>query len=286
MAWTGVQKAPLQKSEKLGAPEGLWIKCNHCKSVIYRRDFEVNQCVCTVCNYHYPIAAIDRLGFFLDPNSFNEMDIDLVSTDPLSFSDTKSYKERLASTQKHLGMKDALVSGEGILEGMPVQVAAMDFRFMGGSMGAVVGEKIARTFLRAVEKRQPAIVFSSSGGARMQEGIVSLMQMAKTCAALSRMRDRGIPMVSVMAHPTTGGVAASYAMLGDINVAEPAALIGFAGPRVIRQTIGQELPEGFQKSEFLMDHGMLDLILHRDTMREKISQILRIVLNSRKLSHA
>jgi acetyl-CoA carboxylase carboxyl transferase subunit beta len=157
---------------------------------------------------------------------------------------------------------------------------------MGGSMGAVVGEKIARTFLRAVEKRQPAIVFSSSGGARMQEGIVSLMQMAKTCAALSRMRDQGIPMVSVMAHPTTGGVAASYAMLGDINVAEPAALIGFAGPRVIRQTIGQELPEGFQKSEFLMDHGMLDLILHRDTMREKISQILRIVLNSRKLAHA
>ena len=183
----------------------------------------------------------------------------------------------MKATQNHLGIQDALISGEGLLEGIPVQVAAMDFRFMGGSMGAVVGEKISRAFARAVAKNQPAVVFSSSGGARMQEGIVSLMQMAKTCAALSLMRDKGVPMISVMTHPTTGGVAASYAMLGDINVAEPGALIGFAGPRVIRQTIGQELPEGFQRSEFLMEHGMLDLILHRDSMRGKISQILRMI---------
>lgn len=277
MAWNSIQKAPLNKSEKLGAPDGLWIKCNNCKGVIYRKDFEANQCVCTLCEYHYPIAAALRIKFFLDPDSFVELDSNLVSTDPLNFSDTKPYKERLKATQKHLGIKDALISGEGLLEGIPVQIAAMDFRFMGGSMGAVVGEKIARTFARAVQKKQPAIIFSSSGGARMQEGIVSLMQMAKTCAALSLMRDKGVPMVSVMTHPTTGGVAASYAMLGDINVAEPGALIGFAGPRVIRQTIGQELPEGFQTSEFLMEHGMLDLILHRDSLRGKISQILRMI---------
>jgi len=279
MAWTNVQKAPLQKSERLGAPDGLWLKCNQCRGVIYRKDFEANQCVCTKCQHHYPIASGARISFFLDKDSFKEFDADLESTDPLEFADTKSYKDRLRAAQKHLGLKDAMVSGEGLLEGIPVQVAVMDFRFMGGSMGAVVGEKIARCFLRAIEKKQPAIVFSSSGGARMHEGIVSLMQMAKTCAALARMREHGVPMISVLTHPTTGGVAASYAMLGDVNVAEPGALIGFAGPRVIRQTIGQELPEGFQRSEFLMEHGMVDLILHRDTMRSRLSQILRIIMN-------
>lgn len=280
MAWGEIEKAPLQKSQKLGAPDGLWIKCQKCRSVIYRFDFEENQNVCTKCLHHYPIDPLKRMEKFLDKDSFDEFDQDLQSPDPLEFFDSKSYKARLEATQKKTSRKDAIITGHGKLKGQPVLVGVMDFGFMGGSMGSVVGEKIARMLLKAVELRVPAIMFSSSGGARMQEGILSLMQMGKTCTALAKCKENGIPFISVLTHPTTGGVAASYAMLGDINIGEPGALIGFAGPRVIRQTIGEELPKDFQTSEYLLEHGMLDMISHRDSLREDISRILKILCSN------
>ena len=218
-----------------------------------------------------------RLTRFLDPGTFVELDQSLSSNDPLEFKDVKPYKKRLQDTQKKLGRYDAFTSGEGFLHGRKVQVGSFDFAFMGGSMGSVVGEKVARVFRRGIENKEPCIVFSSSGGARMQEGILSLMQMAKTCAVLGELRSEGIPYISVLTHPTTGGVAASFAMLGDINIGEPKALIGFAGPRVIQQTIREELPPGFQRSEYLLEHGMLDMICHRKDLRAQISQILDII---------
>lgn len=277
MAWLKVEKAPLTKSERKDAPNGLWRLCSECNEVVFTRDFEANQNVCPKCNHHFAIAAMDRILHFLDPESFVEYDADLRSTDPLKFKDSKAYADRLEETIKKTGRKDALISGEGYLHKRPIQLAVFDFHFMGGSMGSVVGEKIARTILRGMEKSQPVVIFSASGGARMQEGILSLMQMGKTCAALSLLKDKGIPLISVMTNPTTGGVAASYAMLGDVNIGEPGALIGFAGPRVIQQTIGQSLPEGFQRSEYLLEHGMLDLICHRDTLRDRIADILSIL---------
>lgn len=278
MAWLHREAAPLSQGQRIDTPDGLWTRCDQCTEVIYRKDFEANQNVCPKCQHHYPQPAYERIARFFDPHSFTEYDINLSSNDPLQFVDKAPYRDRLAAVQKNLKRMDALISGRGLLMGRPVHIGVFDFQFMGGSMGSVVGEKIKRVFERALAAKEPAIIVSSSGGARMHEGILSLMQMAKTCAALAKLRDGGVPFISILTHPTTGGVAASFAMLGDVNIAEPGALIGFAGPRVIQQTIGQELPKGFQRSEFLLDHGMLDMICHRDSLRPQIAKILGILL--------
>jgi acetyl-CoA carboxylase carboxyl transferase subunit beta len=277
VAWLNREKAPLTKGQRTDTPEGLWERCAKCSEIILRREFTANQNVCPKCHHHFYLSAMERIHHMLDPQSFTEYDKDLCSTDPLVFSDGKAYRDRLVDAYKRFGHYDAFFSGRGMLDGRPVLIGVFEFQFMGGSMGSVVGEKIARIFLRAAETREPAIVFSSSGGARMQEGILSLMQMAKTCAALARMREASVPFISVLTHPTTGGVAASFAMLGDVNIAEPNALIGFAGPRVIQQTIREKLPEGFQKSEYLLEHGMIDMICTRDNLRPMITRILSIL---------
>lgn len=279
MAWLNREKAPLTRSDKrTDTPDGLWERCTKCSEIVLKRDFASNQNVCPKCQHHFPVPPLERLRHFLDPNTFVEHDKNLCSTDPLRFVDSKPYKTRLAELHKRTGQYDAFFAGRGELFKRGVQIGAFDFQFMGGSMGAVVGEKIARLYLRAAERREPAVIFSSSGGARMQEGILSLMQMAKTCAALAKLREAGVPFVSVLTHPTTGGVAASFAMLGDINIGEPDALIGFAGPRVIQQTIREKLPEGFQRSEYLLDHGMLDMICHRDALRPTIAKLLDVLM--------
>ncbi len=277
MAWLTREKAPLLKSQKSDAPTGLWLKCKHCAEIIFRKEFEDNMHVCPKCQHHFPLPAVKRVQQLLDPNTFEEFDSSLASKDPLKFEDTKAYSDRLATMKKILGRNDAFLSGKGLMFGRPVHLGVFDFEFIGGSMGSVVGEKIKRLMLSAAEKREPLLIVSSSGGARMQEGIISLMQMAKTCAALTFLKDRGVPFISILADPTTGGVAASYAMLGDVNIGEPGAIIGFAGPRVIEQTIRQKLPEGFQRSEYLLEHGMLDLICHREILRPKIYQLLDIL---------
>lgn len=277
MAWLNREKAPMLKGQRTDTPDGLWERCSKCSEIILREEFAGNQHVCPKCNHHYYIPAMTRIKHFLDPDSFVEHDKDLISTDPLKFSDTKAYDKRLKDLFTRTGKYDAIITGSGLLCGLNVQIGVFDFEFLGGSMGSVVGEKIARLYLRSAEMRQPAIIFSSSGGARMQEGILSLMQMAKTCAALARLREAGVPFISVLTHPTTGGVAASFATLGDVNIGEPDALIGFAGPRVIQQTIREKLPEGFQRSEYLLEHGMLDMICHRDALRPTISRTLHIL---------
>ena len=257
--------------------QGLWAKCDECNEILYRQEIEKNLNVCPACAYHMPWPSRTRLAGLLDEGTFEEFDGDLEPLDPLGFADSRKYKDRLRMTKKSLGESDAFVSGLGRIEGHAVSVGCFTFEFMGGSMGSVVGEKVARLFERAHDKKVPAIVFSASGGARMQEGIFSLMQMAKTSAAIARFRGVHKPYVSVMLHPTTGGVAASFAWLGDVILAEPKALIGFAGPRVIEQTIRQMLPEGFQRSEFLVKHGMIDAIVHRKEMRERLAQLLGLL---------
>jgi acetyl-CoA carboxylase carboxyl transferase subunit beta len=238
------------------------------------RGIHENHEVCPSCNHHYPLSAESWTELVLDPGSFEELDTGLVSADPLQFNDARPYPERVKATRKKTGVDDAMLVGRGALGGRPLQFGSFIFRFMGGSMGSVVGEKITRMFERAADEKTPAVLLSSSGGARMQEGALSLMQMAKTVAALGRVRAAGVPFVSVLLHPTTGGVAASFALLGDVNIAEPRALIGFAGPRVIENTIRQKLPEGFQRAEFLVQHGMVDLIAQRREMRSTIGRIL------------
>jgi acetyl-CoA carboxylase carboxyl transferase subunit beta len=278
MAWLNREKAPMGKGgQRTDTPDGLWERCTKCSEIILREDYAANQHVCPKCSHHYYIPALERIRHFLDPNSFQEHDHDLISPDPLKFNDTKPYDKRLKDLFARTGKYDAIITGSGVLNGMKVEVGVFDFEFLGGSMGSVVGEKISRLYMRSVASRNPAIIFSSSGGARMQEGILSLMQMAKTCAALAKLREAGVPFISVLTHPTTGGVAASFATLGDLNIGEPNALIGFAGPRVIQQTIREKLPEGFQRSEYLLEHGMLDMICHRDTLRPTITQVLRIL---------
>jgi acetyl-CoA carboxylase carboxyl transferase subunit beta len=257
--------------------QGLWAKCEECDEIIYRQEIEKNLNVCPACGHHMAWPARQRLKAILDPGTFEEMDQGLEPQDPLGFSDSKKYRDRLRSTRKSLGENDAFVGGVGRLEGKQVSIGCFVFEFMGGSMGSVVGEKVTRVFERAHDLKCPALVFSASGGARMQEGIFSLMQMAKTSAAIARFRDVRKPYVSVMLHPTTGGVAASFAWLGDVIIAEPKALIGFAGPRVIEQTIRQKLPEGFQRSEFLLEHGMIDSIVHRKELRQKLGQLLGLM---------
>ncbi|MBT3048699.1 MAG: acetyl-CoA carboxylase, carboxyltransferase subunit beta [Candidatus Thiodiazotropha sp.] len=267
---------------KRAVPEGLWAKCPGCSAILYRAEMERNLDVCPKCNHHNRIGARRRLETFLDPEPQEEIGASLESVDPLKFKDSKKYKERLSQAQKGSGEKEALVAMRGQLKGIDLVVAAFEFSFMGGSMGSVVGERFVRAVNMALERHTPLICFSASGGARMQESLFSLMQMAKTSAALERLQKRGLPFISVMTDPTMGGVSASLAMLGDINVAEPNALIGFAGPRVIEQTVREKLPEGFQRSEFLLDHGAIDMIIDRRDMRDRIADLLTIMLNRPK----
>jgi len=255
-------------------PEGVWIKCSRCDAQLYRNELERNLQVCPKCDYHIRIGARQRLDFFLDPDSQKELSAGLEPEDPLKFRDSKRYRDRIVQAQKKTGERDALVAVTGTLLGRPVVVCAFEFGFMGGSMGSVVGERFARAAQHATDNGMPLIAFSASGGARMQEALFSLLQMAKTSAALARLGEKGVPYISVLTDPTTGGVSASLAMLGDINIAEPGALIGFAGPRVIEQTVRQKLPEGFQRSEFLLDHGAIDMIIDRREMSAQIADLL------------
>jgi acetyl-CoA carboxylase carboxyl transferase subunit beta len=262
---------------KRTVPEGLWIKCDGCSAVLYRSELERNFDVCPKCSHHMRIGARLRLSMFLDDDSGKEIGKTIEPVDVLKFKDSKKYRDRLNAAQKETGETDALIAMEGTLRGLPVVAVAFEFRFMGGSMGAVVGERFVRAVELCLKEKRPLVCFSASGGARMQEALFSLMQMAKTSAALARLSEAGIPYISVLTDPTMGGVSASFAMLGDINVAEPRALIGFAGPRVIEQTVRETLPEGFQRSEFLLTHGAIDMIIDRREMSERIAGILNIL---------
>lgn len=276
MSWFGKLMPSRIKTQNRSrsVPEGLWEKCKACDAVLYRAELERNLKVCPKCDFHMRITARERLDFFLDAEPREELAANLEPADPLRFRDSRKYRERVVQSQRTTGEKDALVVVEGALRGMPVVACAFEFRFMGGSMGSVVGEKFARAARVALEKRIALVCFAASGGARMQEALFSLMQMAKTAAAIERLNKAAVPYISVLTDPTTGGVSASLGMLGDINIAEPHALIGFAGPRVIQQTVGQTLPEGFQRSEFLLEHGVLDMILDRREMREGIGELI------------
>jgi acetyl-CoA carboxylase carboxyl transferase subunit beta len=262
------------EKKRTNIPEGLWKKCPKCDSILYRPELEKNLNVCPKCDHHMRVHARRRLELFLDDGSREEIGADVTPVDRLKFRDSKKYKDRLSAAQKETGEKDALIAMRGTLEGLPVVAVAFEFSFMGGSMGAVVGERVVRAANVALEEGIPLICFSASGGARMQEALISLMQMAKTSAALEKLKQAGIPYISVLTDPVYGGVSASLAMLGDLNVAEPNALIGFAGPRVIEQTVREKLPEGFQRSEFLLEHGQVDMIISRNEMRTRLASIL------------
>jgi acetyl-CoA carboxylase carboxyl transferase subunit beta len=280
MAWFKKTRKPIepQGDKTSRVPEGLWVKCPACGQVIYNKELLANQQVCPKCAHHFRMNAADRLALLFDAGEWVEYDTDLQSTDPLQFTDTKPYRDRLKASIRATGRKDAVVTASGTIDGIPTMVAAMEYSFIGGSMGVVVGEKITRAIEMAIANRQPVIVVCCSGGARMMEGTLSLMQMAKISAALGRLDRAGLPYLSIMTDPTTGGVTASFAMLGDLNIAEPKALIGFAGPRVIEQTIRQKLPEGFQRSEFLLEKGMIDVIVDRRDMKDTVASALRIML--------
>jgi len=275
MSWFKKEKTPLAPVRKSRMPEGLWTKCRECSEILYTKEVVRNLSVCPKCNYHMGLTSKERARSILDEGRFEEIERGLRSNDPLQFSDTKPYSERLAKSQYATGLDDAVLIVRGQIGGIPVVMAVMEYGFIGGSMGVVVGEKITRAAERALEDRVPLIIVSRSGGARMQEGAISLMQMAKITAALARLDEARVPYISILTDPTTGGVTASFAMLGDLNLAEPKALIGFAGPRVIEQTIRQPLPAGFQRSEYLLDHGMLDMIVERGGMRDTLGKILR-----------
>ena len=279
MAWFKKARKPIepQGDKASRVPEGLWVKCPSCGQVIYNKELLANLQVCPKCAHHFRMNAADRLALLFD-GEWTEYDSDLRSTDPLRFTDTKPYADRLIASIRTTGRKDAVVTASGTIDGIPAVVAAMEYSFIGGSMGVVVGEKITRAIEMGIAQRQPVIVVCCSGGARMMEGTLSLMQMAKISAALGRLDRAGLPYLSVMTDPTTGGVTASFAMLGDLNIAEPKALIGFAGPRVIEQTIRQKLPDGFQRSEFLLEKGMIDVIVDRRDMKDTIAHALRIML--------
>jgi acetyl-CoA carboxylase carboxyl transferase subunit beta len=276
MAWFKKSESPgFEESRKRPkAAEGLWLKCNHCREIIYRKEVDRNNKVCPKCDYHFPISVQERVALLVDLGSFKEWEADLAPQDPLTFSDSRSYKDRLSAQQEKTGRKDAMVIGEGAINGRRIALSVFDFGFMGGSMGSVVGEKICRAADRALAGRMPLVLVTTSGGARMQEGILSLMQMAKTSAAVARLGEAKVPFIAILADPTFGGVTASVAMLGDVIISEPKALIGFAGPRVIEQTIKQQLPEGFQRAEFLLEHGMIDAIVERKHLKETLSTLL------------
>lgn len=278
MAWFKKDRKPIAATKEKASrvPEGLWVKCPTCSQAIYNKDLATNLNVCPKCAYHFRVNATERLRMLFD-DSWIEYDKDLVSTDPLAFTDTKPYKDRLKTGFETTGLKDAVIVASGTIEGAQAIVASMEYEFIGGSMGVVVGEKIARAIERAIQWRCPVVIVCCSGGARMMEGALSLMQMAKICGGLARLDRARLPYISVLTDPTTGGVTASFAMLGDLNIAEPKALIGFAGPRVIEQTIRQKLPEGFQRSEFLLEKGMLDLVVDRREMKPVIGRALRFM---------
>ena len=276
MSWFKREPSKLQPTDedKRIRTEGLWVKCDGCRQIIWKKDLEDNLNVCAKCNQHFRIDARTRLAILYDNADWEESETDIASTDPLGFADIKAYKDRLRKAQADTGLKDAIINSRGLIDGRPAIISCMEYSFIGGSMGAVVGEAITRAIEYGLEEQKPVVIISASGGARMMEGVVSLMQMAKISAALARLDDAGIPYISVLTDPTTGGVTASYAMLGDLNIAEPGALIGFAGPRVIEQTIRQKLPEGFQRSEFLLEHGFLDAVVHRKEMKSYLSRAL------------
>ncbi|MBC7361809.1 MAG: acetyl-CoA carboxylase carboxyltransferase subunit beta [Candidatus Aminicenantes bacterium] len=259
--------------------EGLWTRCNNCQKILYKQDIIDNLYVCPLCNYHFRLGALDRLRLLFDDGQFELLDQNIYPVDFLGFEDQQKYSKRLEESQKKTGLPEAIVTAKGTMDGIPVLILAMEFGFMGGSMGSVVGEKVARAAERAIQERLPLIIISCSGGARMQEGMMSLMQMIKTAAALARLGEARLPYISVLTDPTTGGTTASFAMLGDINIAEPNALIGFAGPRVIEQTIKEKLPKGFQRAEFLLAHGMLDDVVERKYLRNYLIKALRLFLN-------
>lgn len=279
MTWFKKGEEEKEKKEIREEPkpsDQLWVKCNSCNEIIYRKVIERNLQVCPKCNYHFQIPARRRIDSVADPGTFIEYDADLISTDPIEFKDSKRYPSRVKESQEKTGQKDAILCGETRIEGQPAMIGIFEFNFMGGSLGSVVGEKITRLIERAIEKRIGVVIFCASGGARMQEGILSLMQMAKTSAALAKLQEARIPYVSVLTDPTTGGVSASIAMLGNIIIAEPKAMIGFAGPRVIKDTIRAELPEGFQRAEYLLEHGMVDLIVERKDLRHTLASLLEM----------
>ena len=281
MTWFKRESGELESSgEKKVRTEGLWVKCDNCRQIIWKKDLAENLNVCPKCDQHFRIDARTRLAQLLDDNQYEVFESDLVSTDPLKFVDLKAYSSRLKQAQADTGLKDAIINARGKLNGRQVIVSAMEYSFIGGSMGAVVGEEITRAIEAALESRTPIIIISASGGARMMEGVISLMQLAKISAALARLDEVRVPYISVLTDPTTGGVTASFAMLGDLNIAEPGALIGFAGPRVIEQTIRQKLPQGFQRSEFLLEHGMLDAVVHRKQMKSYIGRALEFMTPS------
>lgn len=278
MAWFSREKAPkplVEVSEPLQMKDDVWTKCPQCASILYSKELKRNLGVCPKCNFHFRLSAKQRIPLLVDRHSFVELDPNMRSVDPLSFRDTSKYRDRIKKAERESGATEAVMTGRARISNIPAMIGVFDFTFMGGSMGSVVGEKLTRLIEHGIEEKRPVVIISASGGARMQEGIFSLMQMAKISAALARLGQDRIPYISVLTNPTTGGVAASLAMLGDIIIAEPQALIGFAGPRVIEQTIKQKLPEGFQRSEFLLEHGMLDRIVQRSEMKDEIALILR-----------
>jgi acetyl-CoA carboxylase carboxyl transferase subunit beta len=281
MAWFKRQSGELDTSgEKKVKTEGLWVKCDNCRQIIWKKDLEENLNVCPKCDFHFRIDARSRLAQLLDDNQYEVFDANLVSTDPLKFVDLKPYSSRLKQARTSTELTDAIINAEGKLQGRPVVVSAMEYSFIGGSMGAVVGEVITRAIERSADTKKPLIIISASGGARMMEGAISLMQLAKISAALAHLDELRVPYISVLTDPTTGGVTASFAMLGDLNIAEPGALIGFAGPRVIEQTIRQKLPQGFQRSEFLLNHGMLDAVVPRRELKPYISRALDFMVQA------
>lgn len=277
MAWFRKEKSGPKSQPKKVIPDDLWIKCESCGEILYKKELDKNLNVCPRCDFHYGLTPDAYITLLLDPGSFLEYEGGIKSQDPLGFFDRSKYTDRLEKAMASSGRNEAVVTGEGALEGRKLQLALMDFSFIGGSMGSVVGEKIARATRQAIERHTPLIVVSRSGGARMMEGIFSLMQMAKTSAWLGCLHRERLPFISILANPTTGGVTASFSMLGDVNIGEPGALIGFAGPRVIKQTIRQDLPEGFQRAEFLLEHGMLDMVVHRREMRARVAGLLRVM---------
>ena len=279
MAWFKRSKENITtETQKKDVPDGTWIKCPECNEMMHKKQWESNYYVCSKCDHHFRIGSVEYFDILLDEKSFKEMDKKMISTDPLEFTDTKRYKDRIKASIESTNLYDAVRTGTGKIEGRDVVIACMDFKFIGGSMGSVVGEKISRAVDKSIKTKNPMIIISASSGARMMEGALSLMQMAKISTRLAKLAEEKIPYISVLVDPTTGGVTASYAMLGDINIAEPEALIGFAGPRVIKQATGKDLPKGFQRSEFLLEHGFVDLIVERKDLKEKLNQVLNLIM--------
>ena len=274
MDWFKRKKEGIKPIDRKEMPDGLWVKCDNCTEIIYKKELEKKLYVCPKCDYHFRINSKEYIKILLDKNSFKEFGENIKSADPLKFKDSKKYSDKYAASVKKTGLNDAVVTGYGQMDSIDVIVSIMDFTFLGGSMGSVVGEKISRSIDVALKEKKPLIILSASGGARMHEGVLSLMQLAKTSSKLALLSEANIPFISILTDPTTGGTTASFAMLGDVHIAEPGALIGFAGPRVIKQTIGQDLPPGFQRSEFLLEHGFIDTIVHRHELKSRIAQML------------